>query len=483
MKQTAGVTDMNRASDAVPLCVDLDGTLIRTDVLVESFLALVKRSPLRAARAVLGLRRGRASFKQEIADQIDLDAATLPYDEEVVAYLREERAGGRRIVLTTATNEKYARQIAAHVGLFDEVLASDAGTNLSGARKLGRLRERFGTGGFDYAGNSHADLKIWPAARQAVLVRPECGVETRAARSSRIARVFRARGAGAKDLLRAIRVHQWLKNLLLFVPLIAAHRITDVGLLATAVIAFFSFSLCASSAYVVNDLLDLKADRHHPRKRFRPFAAGTIPVDQGLGLSALLLAGGLALAAFVSAAFLGTVVLYYFLTLAYSLSIKNRVLADILLLAGLYTLRIVAGGVAVQVVPSFWLLAFSMFLFLSLAMVKRYSEIAGLRDTDQTMTIGRGYRLTDLPTLMSLGAASAYTSVLILALYIDTDSLLYQQPMYLWGLPPLMLYWVSRLWVGAGRGKIDDDPLVFALRDGVSRWIAVAAAVILWLAT
>ena len=476
---------MNRGAEPVTLCVDLDGTLIRTDVLMESFLGLVKSSPLRAVRAVFELRRGRAAFKQEIADHVDLDAATLPYDDEVIAYLREERAAGRRIVLTTATNDKYARQIADHVGLFDEVLASDATTNLAGDHKLGRLRERFGSGKFDYAGNSHADLRIWPEARNALLVRPERGVEAKAMRRSNVTRVFRAGDNRALALLRAIRVHQWLKNLLLFVPLIAAHRIDEVELLGTALLAFFSFSLCASSAYVANDLLDLRADRSHPRKRYRPFAAGTLSVKQGLLLAALLLAGGLGLGALVSTPFLAMVVLYYALTLAYSHSIKNRVVADIMFLAGLYTLRIIAGGVAVRVVPSFWLLAFSMFLFLSLAMVKRYSELAGLRNTDQVTAPGRGYRLSDLPTLLSLGAASGYTAVLVLALYINSDigAGLYDHPIYLWGLPPLALYWISRLWVGAGRGKIDDDPLVFALRDGVSRWVAAAAALILWLAS
>ena len=274
--QIAGASDMNRGSDPIPLCVDLDGTLIRTDVLLESFLGLIKSSPLRAFRALFRLRRGRAGFKQEIADQVDLNAAILPYDDEIIAYLREERAGGRRIVLTTATNEKYARQIADHVGLFDEVLASDAKTNLSGEQKLKCLRERFGSGKFDYVGNSHADLRIWPEARNALLVRPERGVETKAVRCSQVIRVFRARSDGASAFLRAIRMHQWLKNLLLLVPLIAAHRIGEVELLATALLAFFSFSLCASSAYIANDLFDLRADRYHPRKRYRPFAAGAL---------------------------------------------------------------------------------------------------------------------------------------------------------------------------------------------------------------
>ena len=476
---------MNRSHDTVPLCVDLDGTLIRTDVLLESFLGLVKASPLRALRALTQLRRGRAEFKQQIADQVDLDATVLPYDDEIVAYLREERASGRRIVLTTATNEKYARQIAEHVGLFDEVLASDSRTNLSAERKLDRLRGRFGSGQFDYAGNSHADLKIWPEARSALLVRPERGVEPKAARTARVARVFPVDGGGTRALLRAMRPHQWLKNLLLLVPLVAAHRIAEVELLALALLAFVSFSLCASSAYVANDLLDLRADRHHPRKRLRPFASGALSIKEGLGLALVLLVCGLGLGAIVSLPFLGMVALYYVLTLGYSLSIKNRVVADIMLLAGLYTLRIIAGGVAVSIVPSFWLLAFSMFLFLSLAMVKRYSEIAGLRETDQTKTMGRGYRLGDLPTLLSLGAASGYTAVLVLALYINSSLVvgLYEKPMYLWALPPLVLYWISRLWVGAGRGKIDDDPLVFALKDNVSRWVFVAAALILWLAS
>jgi 4-hydroxybenzoate polyprenyltransferase len=477
--------DMNRGADTIPLCVDLDGTLVRTDLLLESFLGLLKRSPLRAARALLRLRRGRAVFKQDIADQVDLDASVLPYDDEIIAYLREERAGGRRIVLTTASNEKYARQVADFVGLFDDVLASDATTNLSGRRKLERLRGRFGSGKFDYAGNSFADLMIWPEARNALLVRPERGVENRAVRRARVTRVFRARSDRAAAVVHAMRPYQWLKNLLLFVPLIAAHRIGEIDLLATALVAFFSFSLCASSAYVVNDLLDLRADRYHPRKRHRPFASGVLSVKHGVALSLLLLACGLALAALVSAAFLATVALYYALTLAYSLAIKNRVVVDIILLAGLYTLRIIAGGVAVHIVPSFWLLAFSMFIFLSLALVKRYSELAGLKDADQVTTMGRGYRQGDLPTLISLGTASGYTAVLVLALYINSSVVvgLYERPMYLWGVLPLLLYWVSRLWVGAGRGKIDDDPLLFALRDNVSRAVAVAVALILWLAS
>jgi 4-hydroxybenzoate polyprenyltransferase len=300
-----------------------------------------------------------------------------------------------------------------------------------------------------------------------------------------VARVFPVNGGGTRALFRAMRPHQWLKNLLLLVPLVAAHRLAEVELLALALLAFLSFSLCASSAYVANDLLDLRADRHHPRKRLRPFASGALSIKEGLGLSLVLLVCGLGLGAIVSLPFLATVALYYALTLAYSLSIKNRVVADIMLLAGLYTLRIIAGGVAVQIVPSFWLLAFAMFIFLSLAIVKRYSEIAALRETDQTKTMGRGYRLGDLPTLLSLGAASGYTAVLVLALYINSSLVvgLYDKPIYLWGLPPLVLYWISRLWVGAGRGKIDDDPLLFALKDGVSRWVFVAAAFILWLAT
>ncbi len=477
--------DMDRGPDPIPLCVDLDGTLIRTDLLLESFLGLVKRSPLRAARALFRLRHGRAVFKQDIADQIDLDASVLPYDDEIIAYLREECAVGRRIILATASNEKYARQVAEFVGLFDDVLASDATTNLSGRHKLDCLRGRFGSGKFDYAGNSPADLMIWPEARNALLVRPERGVEQRATRRSRVIRVFPGRSDRVAAAWRAMRPYQWLKNLLLFVPLVAAHRIGEIDLLATAVLAFFSFSFCASSAYVTNDLLDLRADRHHPRKRLRPFAAGVLSVKHGVALSALLLACGVGLAALVSVAFLATVALYYALTLAYSLAIKNRVVVDIILLAALYTLRIIAGGVAVHVLPSFWLLAFSMFIFLSLALLKRYSEVAGLKDEGQLTTMGRGYRQGDLPTLLGLGTASGYTAVLVLALYINSSVVigLYDRPMYLWGLLPLVLYWVSRLWVGAGRGKIDDDPLLFALRDNVSRAVAAAAALILWLAT
>lgn len=458
----------------VPLVIDLDGTLVRADLLHESALHLLRDDPLAALRIPLWLAQGRAALKAQIAQRVELDAATLPYHRPLVEWIRAERAQGRHTVLCTASNQRYADAVAAHLGVFDEVLASDAQTNVSARRKAQLLVERFGAHGFDYAGNSADDLQVWPQARRAIVVNASAAVAAEARQRFEVSAEWPLPQQRAREALRALRLHQWVKNLLVLLPLAGAHQLGDTALLLQAVVAFFAFSLCASAVYVLNDLMDVESDRAHPRKRGRPFASGALSVPLGFALAALLLAGTVALAASARPLFQWCLASYFALTLAYTFFLKRRVIVDCLTLGGLYTIRIVAGWCAVGIAASFWLLAFSLFLFLSLAFVKRYSELLVMSQLGRHDARGRGYLATDLPLVLvlAMGVAAGFGSVMLLALYINGDTVLrhYSQPEVLWLTVPIQLYWVSRMWMQAQRGHMHDDPVVFALRDRYS-WV------------
>lgn len=460
--------------DNVALCVDLDGTLLKSDVLFESLLALLGRNPLYLFLLPFWLLRGKAAFKHEIASRVELDPTTLPYDERLLSLLRESSARPR--VLCTATNAKFAHGIAEHLGVFDQVIASDDRLNLSGQRKAAALVERFGTYGFDYAGNESVDLDVWSSARSAWVVNGSHSLARRAASTTRVDKHLPAARDRLKAWIKAIRMHQWLKNLLVFVPLLASHRFVDVVAVGDSVVAFLAFGLCASGVYVLNDLLDLSSDRRHPRKRRRPFAAGTLPLVQGLIAAPVLTLAGFGLAWAAGPLFALVLATYYLMTLAYSLYLKRVVMVDVVTLAGLYTIRIIGGAAAIQSGLSFWLLAFSMFIFLSLAMLKRYTELATLLANGHDKASGRGYQVDDLPLIQSLGASSGYCAVLVFALYINSpESLeLYSHPQVLWLICPMLLYWISRAWVKAHRGGMDDDPVVFAVTDRVSQAVIAA---------
>ncbi|NNJ97731.1 MAG: UbiA family prenyltransferase [Gammaproteobacteria bacterium] len=468
-----------------PLCVDLDGTLIRTDLLAESVFALLKRNILFVFMFPLWLFKGKARLKHEIAARVDIDVGLLPYHSEFLDYLKEQHNNGRRLILATASNEKFAEAIALNLAIFEDVLASNASVNLSGSCKLRRLQEIFGDGGFDYAGNAMVDVALWESAAEAILVNPERGVQAAAERNSTVMQVFdETKGSRRKQYLKALRIHQWLKNLLVFIPLVLAHRFGEPLLLGQALLAFLSFSLCASSVYLLNDLLDLPDDRQHPTKRDRPFAAGSISVKNGAALIPGLLLASFGLALFLPVEFIGVLLLYYVMTVAYSLKLKRAVIVDVLMLASLYTLRIIAGAAAISVVLSFWLLAFSMFLFLSLALVKRYTEVLIMQRQERNRSFGRGYATVDLETLSQFGSTSAYMAVLVLALYINSEEVrtLYTHPHVIWLLCPLLLYMVMRIWLMARRDKVHEDPVVFVIQDRRSQWLAVIGAILLWLA-
>jgi len=473
------------AHNDVPLCVDLDGTLLRTDTLVESFIALLRQNFLLALLVPVWLLRGKANLKEQIARHIDLDISLLPPNEEFLVFLKRQHSERRRLVLTTAANRKYAQSVAEHFGLFDMTLSSDSNNNLSADKKLERLRQEFGDCGFDYAGNSMDDVRVLSAARQAILVAPERGVAKAVVGSANVVGTYDRKEKGAFTYLRAIRLHQWLKNLLLFLPLLASHRFSDVELLGKLGLAFLAFSLCASSVYVLNDLVDLSADRAHPRKRDRPFASGQLPLIHGVLMVPLLLGGALLIAWMLPVAFVYVLGLYFALTLAYSIKLKLVVLVDVLTLAGLYTMRVIAGSAAGSIVPSFWLLAFSMFLFLSLATVKRYTELLEYAKVNKGKTKVRGYSVSDMEILRSFGVASGYLAVLVLALYINSSDVAnnFNHPQMIWLLCPLLLYWISRVWLLAARNRMHDDPVIFAVKDWVSRMIVVIVVFIVWLAS
>lgn len=450
---------MTSSAADIPLCVDLDGTLVRTDLLHEGVLQYARTSPLCLLKFPIWLWEGKASFKEHIGEGVIIDVETLPYRQQVLELIEEAKAHGRRVVLATAATQKVAHAVANHLGVFDEVLCSNGDRNLKSEEKAKALEERFGAFHFDYVGDSSDDIPVLERARHAYLV------GNRAGRVSGRVEHRREPVSKARAWLRAVRIHQWLKNLLILVPALAAHRIGDAQVFWSTLLAFLAFSLCASSVYVLNDLLDLTADRRHPSKSKRPFASGILGVADGLRAAAALLFTAFLVAAAIRPEFVVVLGIYYILTSLYSFWLKRQVIVDVMLLAGLYTLRIIAGAAATDIAPSFWLLAFSMFIFLCLALVKRYSELRACADKSQLR--GRGYSPSDAQVILSLGTGSGLISALILALYTQAQSVsaLYKSPEYLWLAPLLLLHWVARIWMKAQRGEVHDDPVVFAVKD------------------
>jgi 4-hydroxybenzoate polyprenyltransferase len=452
----------------VPLVVDLDGTLTPVDTLVESLIKTVKHHPATLLKLPVWLVKGRAEFKRLIASHAGphFTAADLPYNEALLEYLRNEKVKGRSIILATAADRSIADSVAAHLGLFDAVLASDGIRNLKGATKLTVIEDTVGYR-FAYIGDHVADLPIWRAADAALLVGVSSKVRRTVCESCSVEREFSKPKAGVKTWVRALRMHQWIKNLLLFVPLITAFSLFDTGKLATMTLAFLAFSLLASATYIINDLLDLDNDRAHPRKRLRPFACAQISPLTGATVSMVLLFTGLLIAAFISQPFFVTLVCYLALTSAYTLLLKRCVLIDVLTLSMLYTIRILAGSVAVGIVVSYWLAAFSVFIFLSLALVKRCSELVLLNQVDKDIANGRDYHVSDLRVLWPLGIAAALCSIVVFGLFINAPETQarYRSPELLWLSAFIMIYWISRIWIMTGRGEMHDDPVVYAIKN------------------
>lgn len=461
-----------------PLCVDLDGTLVKSDTLVDSVLALMRTDPARALRLPAQLLRGKAAFKAFVTESVSLDVEHLPYNGTLLKFLKEEHERGRHLILATGADVTLARRVSGHLGIFGEVLGSDGATNLTGNKKLAGLRNRIGAGEFDYVGNATPDLPLLALAKEPMVANPSLPLRIMLrSRGIRPSREFRDRNGVLASLLRAMRPHQWAKNLLIFLPLLLAHG-TSLHRLVTTILAFCCFSLTASATYIVNDLLDIEADRSHTHKRQRPFASGDLSAFVGLCTVVVFLLVALGFGHLLPSEFYGWLLVYLFTTLAYSLLLKRIAVVDVLILSGLYTLRLQAGGAATHTPISHWLAGFAIFLFLSLAIVKRFAELENLRARGAHPKSGRGYLLSDMEQVRSFGTASAYASVVIFAIYISGPDvmMLYHRPSLLWLIVPMMILWLSRVWLLASRGELNEDPVVFALTDPMSLLIGAAVA-------
>jgi 4-hydroxybenzoate polyprenyltransferase len=467
-----------------PLCVDLDGTLVKSDTLADSLLVLARTHPALLFALPGQLLRRKAAFKAFVTSHVSLDVTHLPYNRKLLQFLHEESARGCVIYLATGADLRLAERVAAHLGVFDGVMGSDGVTNLTGTRKLDRLRAQLGNVPFDYIGNDVPDLPLLVSATETMVANPSLRLRLKMQmRGIRPVRTFTERGRPLWSVVRALRVHQWSKNLLIFLPLLLAHVI-PLRLFLNGLLAFCCFCLTASSAYIVNDLLDIEIDRRHPQKRSRPFAAGDLSAITGFVIVAVFLVVAFAGARLLPIAFEGWLLLYLGTTLAYSWYLKRLALVDVLVLSGLYTLRLIAGSAATHSHISHWLAGFSVFLFFSLAIVKRFAELQNLRTSGLPPRNGRGYLVADVEQLRSFGTASAFAAVIVFAIYIGGSdvTLLYRRPQLLWLIVPLMILWLCRVWLLASRGELNEDPLVFALTDRVSLAIGAAIAAVALLA-
>lgn len=450
-----------------PLVVDLDGTLVRSDLLVQSAFTYLGNNPLRVVRLLSVVRHGKAAAKAEIASKTSIDVSLLPYDENVVSLIQQRRAAGNRVYLASASNETYVRGIADHLGLFDGWFASNADENLSAGSKARRLMETFGKGGFDYVGNSRADLAVWAVAGQCIAVRVSPTVRSKLMDISPGATVLETKTMGrASEWIKLLRVHQWSKNALVFVPLVTAQRF-DLVAFCEASGAFLVFSLAASAVYVLNDLVDLDADRKHSSKKRRPLAKGTVPITGSMVLIPVLLVVGFYGAWAIGSSLAAVLLAYLVLTTAYTFALKRKMLVDVLTLASLYTIRVIAGAAAISVPISEWLLGFSMFVFTALALIKRYVELAARIDNGLSDPTNRNYRKSDLDIVATLAAAAGFNAVTVFALYISSDAVrpLYRYPQALWLICLILMYWLGRALLMAHRRLMPDDPILFALRD------------------
>lgn len=454
-------------------------------MLLENIAAIAVKSPLKLASNIGKLRQGKAAFKAALAGSFKFDPAILPYNTALLDLLQDQK--DRDIFLCTASDSVIAEKIAAHLGIFSAIMASDGVVNLSNQAKADALSARFGKGGFDYVGNSADDLPVWAAADKAWVVNASQRTLAAAQASSTVDVVLPAQSGGIKTWLKALRVHQWVKNILVFLPLMAAHEVANLGMILVAIAGFLAFSFTASGVYLVNDLMDLGADRNHTSKRLRAFAAGKISLTRGVAAAVLLFCAGLSLGTLLPGQFLGWLLTYAVLTTAYSFWLKRLVLMDCFALAGLYTIRIMAGGELLAQSLSLWLICIALFTFISLAFVKRYAELIQHQGTGRDQIKGRGYFVSDAPIVMALGVASGYASAVIMGLYINSQAVrqMYQSPEIVALTIPVLCFWHSWIWLKSARGEMNEDPVMFAVKDRLSlacgavfAAILIAAAVI-----
>ena len=473
---------LSTPAQVLPICVDLDGTLVKTDLFLETIIDVVKNDWVNLLRIPGWCFLGKAVVKEKLAKTSSIDPATIPYNEKLLEYLKNERLIGREIVLATASDQLIARKIAHHLGIFDDVVASDGTINLKGEAKAYALVERYGERGFVYIGNSRCDLNIWRRANSAILVNTGRSVSKTAAGICLVEREFHDAKSPLQGLIREVRPHQWLKNLLIFLSPMAGHLLFKPAVIFHALLTFAAFCFAASGIYLINDLFDLEADRRHPRKRNRPFASGDLPLKYGLAVP-IFIGIALALGSAVSLEIALIVYIYVTLSLSYSQYLKTRPLVDVFCLAILYTIRVVAGGVAAKSGVSIWLLNFSGFLFLSLGFLKRYAEYSSCDNGGKSeISSRRGYMEHDSLLLIIMGVCSSFISTLVFAFYVNSTQgyLSYKNSYLLWGIVPLVLFWQLRLWLATVRGYMHDDPVYFAAKDKIS-YLVMAIMVVIYI--
>ena len=474
----------SKAAGTKPLCVDLDGTLVKSDTLIDSLLVLARTHPALLLRLPAKVLHGKAAFKAFVTDHVSLDVPHLPYNRKLLQFLQHEHSQGRLIYLATGADARLAHRVADHLGIFAGVLGSDGTRNLTGDTKLLGLQNRFGAGEFAYVGNDAPDLPVMAGAAESMLANPSARLRSKLrARGIVPSQSFEERNASWRSMLNALRPHQWAKNLLILLPPLLAHN-HSVRMMGSALLAFACFCFTASGAYLVNDLLDIEADRRSAKKRVRPFASGDLAPAMGLVAVVVLFGLGFAGAQLLPAAFSFWLLVYLATTLAYSVYLKRIVLVDVVLLSGLYTLRLIAGGAATDTPISHWLAGFAIFLFLSLAIVKRFAELENLRLGGMQLKNGRGYLMTDIEQIRSFGTASAFAAVVVFANYISSPDVtaLYHHSRRLWLIVPCLVLWLCRVWLLASRGDLDEDPVAFALTDPASLVMGAAVVLIVLLA-
>ncbi len=477
-------------SKDIPLLVDLDGSLVKTDTLYEVAALFIKAKPWLFFMPIIWLLKGKQILKKNLSEQTDLNVATLPIHTELMSYLKKEHNSGRELILCTGCDQSNAKKVLQAYPIFSDVIASNETVNLTGKNKANALITRFGERGYDYVGNEKKDLIVWKNARKALVVGPQ-ELINEARKVTEVEQTFAAEKPRLKTYLKAIRIHQWSKNALLFVPLMVSHALGDMQAVITTLLAFLSFSICASATYILNDIFDLESDRKHRTKCNRPIAAGIVSIKSGVILMTVMMLIGLLIAFSVNLLFVGTLLIYLFITIIYSFKLKKLATVDVLILASLFTIRVIAGGVAIDVTLSFWLLSFSMFIFLSLALVKRVSELqrtldAQPTDKPNTDTIaGRGYYTSDINVLQTLGTTSGFMAILVMAFYINSPEVivLYTAPKILWLISPALGYWIMRVWLLTARGQMNEDPISFAITDSKSWLTGAAIGCLLLLAT
>lgn len=457
--------EMNNDMDPTPLFVDLDGTLIHTDLLFEACLTFLKRNPLNIILLTLWIFQGKVFLKHKLSQRISVNVETLPYNYELIDFLKKQRTLGRKLYLATASHQTHAISIANYLNIFDGVLASNSNVNMKGKNKLSacqKLSEKF-----SYAGNDTVDFILFNKAYESYLVNPTSAA-SRLAKKRPVTNIFNKPRNSLKIFVQAMRVHQWLKNLLIFVPIVVSTQYLVPNDWLKALIGFFLLSFVASSTYILNDLLDIESDRAHPRKKIRPIPSGLLSIPQAIFLSiSLFVIAVIGALVLTNIAFQLSLLAYLVLTLLYTFLLKTYVIADVISLASLFTIRIIAGAMVISVELSFWLLAFSMFTFFSLALIKRCAELKLLSKVNKEKSSGRDYLVEDYDLMQTFGVTSAFISLLLMAFYVDEamKNGVYSLPNLLWATLPAFAYWFLRMWLKTNRGEMHDDPIVFSLKN------------------